>query len=117
MSGSVTVQSGGRLAPGTSGIGTVRTGGLNLESGALIEIEFASGSSNDMVEVSNANGLIINGGVVALYEEGTNTPWATPGTYNIIRHTGSIGGRALLASPWQTRNPNGHTNLRLTERM
>ena len=89
ISGVVTVESGAKLAPGTS-VGTLTVGGLDLDSGSTLDLEFGSG--NDQVTVSTADGLTIDGGAITLLLEGSTNAFATPGTYQLFGYSGSIGG-------------------------
>lgn len=93
VAGAVTTTSGSIITPGTSGVSTLNVGSLTLESGSVTNLEFGTG--NDQVNVTTADGLILNGGSINLYQDGTNftTPFAgTPGTYNLFQYTGTLGG-------------------------
>ncbi len=97
ISGTATLASGAKLTPGTAGVGTLTTGGLSLASASLLDLEFASTSSYDKVVVTNSNGLSVNGGNILLYTAGTTNPWATPGTYDLIQYSGTLGGTGASA--------------------
>ncbi|NDC75438.1 hypothetical protein EBZ70_09185, partial [bacterium] len=97
ISGTATLASGAKLTPGTAGVGTLTTGGLSLASGSLLDLEFASTSSYDKVAVTNSSGLSVNGGNILLYTAGTTNPWATPGTYDLMQYTGTLGGTGASA--------------------
>ncbi len=91
--GGATVLSGGRVAPGAS-IGTLTSATLALNAGSVLAYEFnLDGTSHDQLVTTTGAGLTINGGVVYLYDEGTENDW-TPvnGTYNLIQYNGGFGG-------------------------
>lgn len=93
VAGAVTTTSGSILTPGTTGVSTLSVGALTLESGSVTNLEFGTG--NDQINVTNADGLILNGGTLNLYQDATgfSTPFAgTPGTYNLFQYTGTLGG-------------------------
>lgn len=92
--GTVTVGSGGIVSPGVNGIGDLRVGGLTLGAGSELSVGIVNASSLDKVTVLNAGGLTINGGGVRLRADGTTNPWSTPGTYNLIAYSGTVGGAA-----------------------
>ena len=103
INGSVTVPSGGRLNPGeqamvnpaeTESIGTLTSNALTLASGSLLTYEF---DGNDLFNTTNSNGLTINGGAFTLYQEGTTTPFDTPGTYQVLGFAGSVQGTGISA--------------------
>ena len=86
-SGAVTVNSGGAIAPGPAGggsVGTVTfTGGLTLNSGAILNFEI--GTTNDKVAVTGA--LALNGIINV-----TNLAGFGAGTYPIITYSGALSG-------------------------
>ena len=45
-SGTVTVNSGGHVAPGLAGIGTLSFGGMTLGAGSILDYEFGAGSTD-----------------------------------------------------------------------
>lgn len=94
VSGLVTVASGGILAPGNS-VGILTLGSLTLSGGSSLIWEFSSTPANDLVVVSDSNGLSINGGAISLYNENTSAAFATDGTYNLFQYAGSIGGAGI----------------------
>ncbi len=94
ITGAVEIQSGGILAPGNS-VGTNTVGALTLDAGAIGKFEFNS-SANDMTVATGT--LTVNGGVFYLYNEGSTTPFTTPGTYNLIQGSPNPG----LDSSWTT---------------
>jgi len=89
--GQVTVNSGGSVAPGISGVGTLTLTTLNVTNGSLFNYEF-TGVANDQLFVTATNGLTINGGEFRLYQEGTTTTFDRLGTYQLIRYAGLIQG-------------------------
>ena len=101
VSGSVTLNTGGHIAPG-EGVGTLTVGDLTLAPGSIFDFEFNATPPNDLVTVSIPNGLTINGGGFNLFTEGTTTRWSTPGTYNLLQFSGTLGGagrRAFRSEP------------------
>ena len=91
--GAVSIQSAGRISGGVAGtVGTLTVGSLNLSAGATITVECAGPGQNDQIAVTSSNGLTLNGGAVTLFQQGGTTPFAQPGTYHLISHSGSIGG-------------------------
>ncbi len=92
VNGTVTVQSGGKLAPGNS-VGTLTVNALDLNTGSALEYEFsAGGATNDQTVVASAGGLALNGGVMTLLQENTSTPFSDNGTYNLIDYSGTYTG-------------------------
>ncbi|MGA2605815.1 MAG: autotransporter-associated beta strand repeat-containing protein [Verrucomicrobiia bacterium] len=87
----VTINSGGQLAPG-NGVGAFNVGALTLASGSIVNFQFNSNPANDLINVLNSGGLTLNGGGFDLYQQGTTTAWTTPGTYNLISYSGTLGG-------------------------
>lgn len=96
VSGAVTVASGGILAAGNS-VGTLSLGALTLSSGSVLKYEFNAGPANDRVNVSDLNGLTINGGNFFLFAENTTSKWLTAGTYHLFQFSGAIGGAGVGA--------------------
>lgn len=94
VAGTLTVNPDGALVPGAS-VGTLTVGSLTMAQGSSYDFEFNSTPTNDLIVVTNSAGLTINGGGINLYQEGTNTAWTTPGTYNLISYGGSIGGSGI----------------------
>lgn len=97
LAGAVTLATNATLAPGNAGVGTLTLGGLTLSGGSSLIWEFNATPANDLVVVSTAGGLTINGGAVSLFSEGSATPFATDGIYNLFQYTGSIGGSGVSA--------------------
>jgi fibronectin-binding autotransporter adhesin len=90
-SGTAQIASGGSIDPGNAGVGTVTVGGLTLDSGSVLNVQFDS-SSNDKIVVSNSGGLTINGGSVSLLDTTTSGVFSTAGTYTIAQYTGTLNG-------------------------
>ncbi len=87
VTGAVTIADGGSLAPGNSP-GTLTTGNLTLNSGALLRYELgATGESplNDLVQV-NGN-LVLDGTLNVTTSAGGSFG---PGLYRLIKYTGSL---------------------------
>ncbi|MGJ7555677.1 autotransporter outer membrane beta-barrel domain-containing protein [Variovorax sp. RB3P1] len=87
VTGAVTIADGGSLAPGNSP-GTLTTGDLTLNSGALLRYELgATGESplNDLVQV-NGN-LVLDGTLNVTTSAGGSFG---PGLYRLIKYTGSL---------------------------
>jgi autotransporter-associated beta strand protein len=90
ISGAVTIHSGGHVAPGTS-IESLDVGSLTLAAGSILDFELdtvASTDTSDMINVTTANGLTINGGTLNL----TDVGGMTPGTYTLIDYSGTLNG-------------------------
>lgn len=102
LGGAVIVNAGGILDPGT-GVGTLILPGLTLAADSVLKFEFNSTPANDFIQVTGANGLIIDGGKVNVLLEGTGSPFATAGTYNIFSFNGAIQG--LGTSAFAVVNP------------
>ena len=88
--GSIVLNSGGQLAPGVdaSTVGTLTATALTLNAGSIADFKF-SGSANDLVRVTGASGLTINGGGLDLYASGGTTAFSTLGTYDLFQYTGT----------------------------
>ena len=84
--GGVVAANGSHVAPG---IGTLTVGSLNMTSGSIYNYQFNSTPANGLINVSTAGGLTINGGGFNLYNQGSTTPFATPGTYTLLQYSGS----------------------------
>ena len=91
ISGDVVVSSGANVAPGAS-VGNLTVGTLDLNSGSTATFEFNPSPANDSITVSSPGGLTIDGGAITLVEEGSAVAFTTPGTYDLISYSGSIGG-------------------------
>ena len=85
----VTVNVGGAISPGSNGVGTVTmTGGLTLNSGALLNFDLGTTVASDKIAVIGA--LALNG-VLNL----TNVAGFGAGTYTLITYTGALSGGGL----------------------
>lgn len=104
IAGTANIKSGGILAPGSS-VGMLTLGGLDLDAGSSCVFEFSNSPDNDKVAVSTSGGLTIDGGAITLLQEGTSTPFTTPGTYNLISYSGSIGGAGVPALSVANQQP------------
>jgi fibronectin-binding autotransporter adhesin len=88
-----TVNAGGILSPATAtAAGTLSVGALWLKPGALLSFE--CGPTTDLVAVTTANGLTIDGGVISLFAPGGLTPLTTNGTYTLLSYVTAFGGSA-----------------------
>lgn len=93
----VEITSGGILNPGNNGsVGTLTTGILTMDMGALMTYDFGS-TANSLVAVTGTNGLTLNGGTLSLFEDGTTTAFDQVGIYNIFSYTGTIQGTGVSA--------------------
>ena len=90
INGGIVVAANGKIAPGAS-VGTLTTGTLTLAAGSLLDFEF-NGSANDLINVTGAGGLTINGGAFKVFVENTATPFGTNGTYTLIDYNTSYAG-------------------------
>jgi fibronectin-binding autotransporter adhesin len=89
--GTATLGNNATLVPGLNGVGTLTVGGLTLNSGSVVNLEF-DGGANDRVVTTKTDGLTLNGGGFNLYVAGGTTPLSTAGTYNIVQYSGGIQG-------------------------
>ncbi|MEI9895285.1 MAG: hypothetical protein WDN28_15685 [Chthoniobacter sp.] len=93
ITGPVTLNSGGTLAPGNSP-GTIHTGALVVNAGSNLDYELATpgvigGGVNDLTEVTG--NLTLDGGTLNI----TGRPGFSIGTYRLIDYTGSLLGSTL----------------------
>ncbi|MHA3775160.1 beta strand repeat-containing protein [Verrucomicrobiota bacterium sgz303538] len=102
LGGVVTVNAGGILDPGT-GVGTLILPGLTLAANSVLKFEFNSTPANDLIQVTGLNGLSIGGGNVNVLLEGTGSPFATAGTYNLFSFNGAVQG--IGTSAFSIANP------------
>jgi autotransporter-associated beta strand protein len=87
----VNAASGSRISPGgPTAAGTLTIGTLSLSSGAVLNYEFDVAS--DIVNVTSAGGLAINGGSFNLFSVGGVTPLTTNGTYTLFDYTTNFTG-------------------------
>lgn len=89
--GMVTVNDEGQIQPGGS-IGVLRATSLQLDFGSQLIYEFETHLSNDHIRVAAAGGLVLDGGVFTLYEEGSSNRFDASGRYNLISYSNSYGG-------------------------
>ncbi len=92
--GGLSILSGGKVAPGTeTGIATLATSTLSLASGSILNFNIADTTNLDQITVSDSDGLTILGGGFNFYQGGSNTsPVNTPGTYDLLAYSGTLGG-------------------------
>ena len=85
ISGAVTINAGGRYAPGMS-VGTQSVGSLTLAAGSLLDFEFETTSpyTHDLAAVTGT--LTLSGGTINLYNAGTTTAFTTNGTYHLFSY-------------------------------
>lgn len=88
-----TINSGGNLSPATATTaGTQTFGSLWLKDGA--RLSFECGLTTDLVSVTTANGLTIDGGVISLFATGGLTPLSSNGTYTLFTYATAFNGAA-----------------------
>ncbi len=91
IGGALTIESGGHLAAGNGGVGTITTASLTLTSGSILDYEF-NNTANDFTAVTGA--LTLNGGSFNLYQEGTVTAFDKVGIYDIMSYS-SLNGAGI----------------------
>jgi autotransporter-associated beta strand protein len=111
VSGAVTLAAnataglGGHVAPGDNGVGTLTVPSITFNNGSADEVEFASDSSYDQLNVTGLNGFTLNGGGFYLYgPPGTTSPYSPSvgnHIYGLVSFSGLIGGTGLDSS-WTT---------------
>jgi len=96
IAGITTVSSGGALAPGNGGAGTLNLGNLALNSGAILNLELGATGTSDKVAVG---GLVSASGTTTINL--TALSGFGPGTYPLITGTSAISGAnfAIGSSP------------------
>jgi hypothetical protein len=90
ISGAVTVNNGGHIAPGAS-IESLDVGTLTLALGSVLDFELDTvlgADTSDLLNVTTNNGLTINGGTLNL----TNAANMTGGIFTLIDYAGSLNG-------------------------
>jgi autotransporter-associated beta strand protein len=92
VSGAVTVNSTGHLAPGAS-IGPIGLGALTLNAGSVLDIELGAPGTSDLMNISGA--LTLNGGSVNLVDMGG----LDVGTYTLALYSSKVGSVANLGAP------------------
>ncbi len=95
ISGAVTAAADSILSPGVAGVGTLTVGGLTLEAGGNLVWEAANSVDADLLAVTAADGLILNGGVLHLHNPGTTEPFNGTGVFTLVSYVGAIGGAGL----------------------
>jgi autotransporter-associated beta strand protein len=103
VAGALTIN--GTLTPGNAGTGsgavtTLNFGSnLNLNSGATLNFDLTNTSSFDQFLVAGALNITGGAGTITLnlYNTGANTPYTTPGQYELLQY-GSLGGTGSAAS-------------------
>ncbi len=91
LAGTVTVNSGGMISPATSTTaGTLTVGSLTLDAGSGLAYEF--GGTNDLIAVTNASGLTLNGGALSLFATGGVSALTADGIYTIFSYATGFGG-------------------------
>jgi fibronectin-binding autotransporter adhesin len=96
IAGAATIDLGGSLSPGTTGIGTLTVGSLGLSSGSTLPWNFGP-ATNDLVVVSNTDGLTINGGSLTIFGATSADPFSTNGTYNLFQYSGAVQGSGIAS--------------------
>ena len=94
VAGGVVAASGSHVAPG---IGTLTMGSLNMANGSIYDYQFNNTPATGLINVNTTGGLTINRGGFNLYNLGTTTPFATPGTYKLLQYSGALGGAGISA--------------------
>jgi autotransporter-associated beta strand protein len=92
IAGAVTVNAGAHIAPGAS-IESLDVGSLTLGPGSILDFELDTimgVDTSDLINVTTANGLTINGGTLNL----TNAGGMTSGSYTLINYSGTLNGSA-----------------------
>jgi autotransporter-associated beta strand protein len=88
INGTVTVNSTGHIAPGSGGIQSLDVAGLVLNSGSLLDFELGAPGTGDVLSITAADSLTINGGTLNL----TDTGGLAVGTYSLINYSGVLTG-------------------------
>jgi fibronectin-binding autotransporter adhesin len=121
ISGTVTVNASGHLAPGNS-VESLDVGALVLNTGSILDFELgapgAPGVNSDLINVTAAGGLVLNGGSFALTDAGG----LAVGTYRLIDYAGTLGGAVAnlgtltgpLGFTYALINNVGNTSIDLT---
>jgi autotransporter-associated beta strand protein len=90
VAGLVTVNTGGAVAPGAGGIGTLTAaGGLTLNTGSILNFDLGAPTMADLLNVTGGT-TTINGGSLNL----NNVGGLANGTYTLIDYTGALAGSA-----------------------
>ena len=83
QAGAVSVQAGGVLTPGLSGIGTLATGNLALAAGSTLRLDIGAAGAADRVAVTGS--VDVTGAILDL----AALPAGATGTYTLIDNDGS----------------------------
>jgi fibronectin-binding autotransporter adhesin len=102
ITGTVTINSGGHLSPGTS-VGVLTVGSLTLASTSNLDYELGTPASSDKTIISSAGGLTINGGIVSI----TAATGFGAGEYPLLDYNGTFAGSLANLSIGSV--PNGYT--------
>jgi autotransporter-associated beta strand protein len=92
ISGAVTVNSTGHLAPGAS-LGSMGLGALTLNTGSIVDLELGLPGTSDLMSISGA--LTLNGGSVNLVDAGG----LDVGTYTLASYLTNVGSVDNLGTP------------------
>ena len=125
--GGIVLSSTGLLTPGDEGgtVGTLTAGSVTLNAGGVMDFEF-SGANSDLINVTTANGLTINGGSFHLYQAGGTSTVSTLGTYNLFQYSTGFTGLGNISTTsilnkisglhygFGTRNVSGNDYVDLT---
>ena len=87
--GGVIAVNGSHVSPG---VGTLTASSLTLNSGSVLDYQFGSSGYNSLINVTNLGGLTINGGGINLYNQGSTSAFAKPGTYTLMNYVAPLGG-------------------------
>ena len=108
ISGNVTVNSGGHIAPGAS-IESLDVGGLTVGVGSILDFELGApgspGVTSDLLNVTNSNALALTGGTLNI----TNAGGLAGGTYTLINYAGTPIGDAAVGLLTLGTQPAGFT--------
>jgi fibronectin-binding autotransporter adhesin len=96
MSGNATISNGAFISPGTTGVGTLTVGSLNLGATSMLNYDINSTTSLDTTNVTQTDGLSIDGGTFNI--NGGLAPFTFNGVYNLIGFAGNIGGAGGVSS-------------------
>jgi autotransporter-associated beta strand protein len=107
ISGAVSFQSGGQLSPGvvgiTSGIGTLKVGGLSFATGSILDADLSGGGNDKTISTSGLS--LASGTLVNLYSAGTTNKYTLNGTFTLFDITsGSVPTTGTLNSDFTINN-------------
>lgn len=96
--GPVSVSDGGTLIPGDAGfVGTFTVDTLTMDANSAADFEVSGAGVSDLVEVTSADGFILNGGAISLFNEGTTDVASQAGTFDLFQFSGALGGAGVSA--------------------